>query len=51
MEAKAAPKRLTVKLVDFQRGPNGKVLVAPPRNEAEEARWGESHGRPYDGPR
>jgi hypothetical protein len=50
-EAKAGSKRLTVKVVDFQRGPNGKVVVAPPRNEAEEVRWVEAYGRPYDGPR
>jgi hypothetical protein len=43
--------KLTLRLVDFQQGPNGKVLVAPPRSENEEQAWVEAYGHPYDGPR
>ena len=50
-EAKAAENRMIIEVVNFRRGPNGKVLVAPPRNAAEEADWVEAYGRPYDGPR
>ncbi|WP_372785133.1 hypothetical protein [Phenylobacterium sp.] len=44
-------RRLTVQVVDFSRGPNGEVLVAPPRNAEEEAGWERAYGKPYDGPR
>jgi transposase-like protein len=44
------PERLTIRMVDFHKGPNGKILVAPPRNAAEAANWEEAYGKPYDGP-
>jgi hypothetical protein len=43
-------KPLTIRMVDFHRGPNGKVVVAPPRNADEAAGWEEAYGKPYDGP-
>jgi len=49
--AKTAPDRLTVSVVEFIRGPNGQVLVAPPRNADEEQAWVDAHGKPYEGPR
>src|SRR5437899_3013448 len=44
-------RRLKITLVDFRKGPNGEVPVAPPRNSAEEAAWERAYGKPYDGPR
>jgi hypothetical protein len=44
-------KKLIVELVKFITGPNGKVLVAPPRCEKEEQNWVEAYGKPYEGPR
>jgi hypothetical protein len=38
-------------VVRFMKGPNGELLVAPPRNEAEEEAWRRAYGHPYDGPR
>ena len=46
------PKRPTqIQIVRFIEGPNGEILVAPPRNEDEEQRWRRAYGAPYDGPR
>ncbi len=42
---------LKFEVVHFRKGPNGEVLVAPPRNAAEEREWREAYGHPYDGPR
>jgi hypothetical protein len=51
-ELAAPPERpLQIQVVSFRKGPNGEVLVAPPRNEDEEQRWRRAYGAPYDGPR
>lgn len=44
-------RRLKITLVDFRKGPNGEVLVAPPRTPAEAAAWERAYGTPYDGQR
>ena len=42
----------TIKIIRFERSPDGEeVLAIPPRNAEEEARWERAYGRPYDGPR
>nr|MEA2799720.1 hypothetical protein [Phenylobacterium sp.] len=50
-EAGDGQRRLTVRVVNFIRGPNGEVLAEPPRNAQDEAAWERAYGRPYDGPR
>jgi hypothetical protein len=49
--AAARPKRMEVAIMRFERGPNGVILAIPPRNPAEEQKWVDAYGRPYDGPR
>jgi hypothetical protein len=48
-EADDRPDQIVI--VRFLTGPNGEVLVAPPRNEKEEEAWRRAYGHPYDGPR
>ena len=50
-EGEADDRRLTINVVNFRKGPNGEVLVAPPRCAAEEEAWERAYGTPYDGPR
>lgn len=50
-EAGDGPRRLTVRVVSFSKGPNGEVLAEPPRNAQDEAAWERAYGKPYDGPR
>ena len=38
-------------VVDFFDGPNGVVLVRPPRDLKEEQDWVDAYGQPYSGPR
>lgn len=49
-QAQAAPPRLQIQVVRFHKGPDGQMLVMPPRNEKEERDWVEAYGKPYDGP-
>lgn len=49
--AQAARQPTQILHVDFSMGPNGKVLVAPPRCEEEEQAWVDAYGKPYEGPR
>jgi len=48
--ARAAEGPDTFMVVRFVEGPNGEVLVAPPRCAEEAERWEKAYGRPYDGP-
>jgi hypothetical protein len=48
-EADDRPDQIVI--VRFMKGPNGELLVAPPRNAAEEDAWRRAYGHPYDGPR
>jgi len=52
-ELENAPKpELKIKIVRFERSPDGtKVLAIPPRNEQEEKNWEEAYGERYSGPR
>ena len=51
VQNRSEDNRLQIELVNVHRGPNGKVLVAPPRTAEEAADWEEAYGKPYDGPR
>lgn len=52
-QAAAAPAETprTFITVAFKQGPDGRVLVAPPRTPEEDQAWIDSTGKPYDGPR
>jgi hypothetical protein len=42
-----APREIAFTVVRFERGPGGRVLAAPPRNEREAQAWVEATGAPY----
>lgn len=41
------PQRVVFHVTHFERGPNGTVLAAPPRNAREAQAWIEATGAPY----
>jgi hypothetical protein len=47
----AEQDRMEMLFPNFHLGPNGRVVVAAPRNAEEEQLWLEAYGAPYDGPR
>ncbi|ODT83314.1 MAG: hypothetical protein ABS78_23205 [Phenylobacterium sp. SCN 70-31] len=45
--ADGAPRQVVFTVTRFERGPDGRVLAAPPRDAGEAQAWVESTGRPY----